>query len=152
MDYKQVGCNTTGSSNICSKRRGNNYMWDILLYSGRRSLLIIPIYVKWQRVISDHYHPKTWGRDEEVLTFGRVFVFFSCLVDLLQAALARKTARERAQSKKRSREWTATPAEKCATHPEGQIVSLCKTHIWCILRPQSIHSTSLRRTEMDISL
>lgn len=35
--------------------------------------------------------------------------------------------------------------QKPATHPEGQIVSLCKTHIWCILRPQSIHSTSLRR-------
>lgn len=35
--------------------------------------------------------------------------------------------------------------QKPATHPEGQIVSLCRTQIWCILRPQSIHSTSLRR-------
>lgn len=40
-----------------------------------------------------------------------------------------------------------------AIHPDGQIVSLCKTHIWCILRPQSIHSTSLKRgTEMKIRI
>lgn len=31
------------------------------------------------------------------------------------------------------------------THPEGHIVSLCKTQIWCIFRPQSIHSTNLQR-------
>lgn len=28
-------------------------------------------------------------------------------------------------------------------HPDGQMVSLCSTQIWCILRPQSRHSTSL---------
>lgn len=43
--------------------------------------------------------------------------------------------------------------QEVATHPNGQIVSLCKTQIWCILRPQSIHSTSLKRgTEMKIQM
>lgn len=31
------------------------------------------------------------------------------------------------------------------THPNGHIVSWCKTQIWCIFRPQSIHSTNLQR-------
>lgn len=36
-----------------------------------------------------------------------------------------------------------------ASHPDGQMVSLCKTQIWCILRPQSEHSTNLNSETQD---
>lgn len=42
--------------------------------------------------------------------------------------------------------------KKKVIHPDGQMVSLCKTQIWCILRPQSIHSTNLKYTRIKLEV
>lgn len=35
-------------------------------------------------------------------------------------------------------------------HPDGHIVSLCRPHIWCIFRPQSAHSKSLKKNRKNV--
>lgn len=118
------------------------------------SLKLIPCQLKFCQKncsIKQWNHKKYWNLllAQYLFSFLVLFVFFK------QPSHTKLSGKRFKYEKLNRLLWKSTVIRQIKTeassYPDGHIVSWCKTQIWCILRPQSKHSTNLKRENRSCS-